>query len=73
MSQGLWVQTELLCPWSVTEKQWASCGPAHFIPSQVAAFPISCRASLCDSHSLFWWGDFNPSVFVVALGMRSLN
>ena len=48
MSQGLWVRTELLCLWSFTEKQWASCEPAHPVLSQalcVALAPSSGGAT----------------------------
>ena len=48
MSQSLWVHTELLCPWSLTGKQRASCGHAHFILSPGRRFfPSGAGASLC--------------------------
>lgn len=71
MSLGLWVRTEPLCPWSLTGKQRASCGPSHFILTGVAAFPRQSPGSLCGSHSLFWWSDLKLSVFVGALECTS--
>lgn len=67
MSPGLLVCTEPLCPWSLTGKQRASCGPAHFILTGVAPFPRQSPGSLHGSHSLFWWSDLKLSVFVGAL------
>lgn len=47
MSQSLWVHTEPLCPWSLTGKQWASCGPAcSILPGSLLSQSV-VKLSVC--------------------------
>lgn len=57
MSRGLWVRTETLCPWSLTGKQRASCGPAHFHSDLGRNLSCKCPGSVRGPHSLFWRKD----------------
>lgn len=62
MSRGLWVRTERLCPWSRTEKQRASCGPAHFHSDLGQSVSWKWPGSRRGSHSLSWRKDPELSV-----------
>lgn len=71
MSQSLWVHTEPLCPWSLTGKQRASCGPAHFILSSgLLLFQSVAGLSVWLSLPLLVGRDLKLSLFVGVLSSK---